>query len=481
MYRLISLTGPTKGQRITVDEEPMVLGRDADCAVVLDDVEVSRRHAVLEHRRDGLVIKDLGSMNRILVNKREVREAHLKHGDMVELGRTRFLVQAVVQAEVEPVAKGWMGPRARRSALWILAVMVLGAAGWWRLAAKREPGPASVAGTEPAATANVGIAPTQVTEQIRQMRQDLEIVTRSVRNIAKRQATPPPVAAATIPAIPAEAAPVEPAAPADEATRRNTDAFHAAQAAMASNRLDEADALLAALQAESPDFLPSYVLRARLYEQQGKLEKAIGQWSQVISRSADTPDYEQAYSARAKLAGQLARGAMPSNPMVKISSVTQRRFPKTEDYDEMRVFDIVLVPAGTGGILKDGNVRVEVWFFDEDVSNRSVSVTRAIVPRDPLIPRGVWVPGEEKSVTASYVVPRGFRFVSPAPDAGKQFHGYVIQVYAGDELQDEQARPATLLSPATEAVVAAGSDYDVLQGGSVEPSRLEVSQRPSQE
>jgi len=450
------LTGPTKGQRITVEEEPMVLGRDADCAVVLDDVEVSRRHAVLEHTRDGLVIKDLGSMNRILVNKREVREAHLKHGDMVELGRTRFLVQAVVQAEVASGKGKWNGARVRRSAAAALVLVTLVAAALWRLAPQRKLDPAPIAVAAPAAAPGPEIAPTQVTEQIRQMRQDLERVTKSVRSIARRQALPPPVAPTPAPAVPPVTASVEPVAQADEAGQKNEEAFHAAQAAMASNRLEEADALLADLQAASPDFLPSYVLRANVYERQGKLEKAIGQWSQLISRSAESPEYERANAERLRLGEELRHVTQSSNPAVKIESVTQRRFPKTEDYDEMRVFDIALMPTATGAMLKDGSVRVEVWFFDEDLSNRSVSVTRAIAPRDPLLPRGLWAPGEEKSVTASYVVPKGFRFESPAPDGNKRFHGYVVQAYLGNELQDELARPTTLLSPATEAVTVQG-------------------------
>ena len=100
MYRLIILTGPSTGLRITIESNPMVIGRDPDCAVRVEDPEVSRKHAVIEHRPDGIYIRDLGSMNRILVNKREVRETRLKHGDTIEVGLTRFLVQALVQADV---------------------------------------------------------------------------------------------------------------------------------------------------------------------------------------------------------------------------------------------------------------------------------------------------------------------------------------------------------------------------------------------
>ena len=79
----------------------MTVGRDPGCVIHLDDEEVAHRHAIFEHNDAGLVVRDLGTMNRVLVNKREVREAHLRHGDEIEIGRTRFLVQALLQTEVE--------------------------------------------------------------------------------------------------------------------------------------------------------------------------------------------------------------------------------------------------------------------------------------------------------------------------------------------------------------------------------------------
>ncbi|HMP74152.1 MAG TPA: FHA domain-containing protein, partial [Kiritimatiellia bacterium] len=102
IYRLIIITGPLKGQRVTIDPEPMTIGRDPESTLVLPDDEAALKHAVIEHRDDGLFIRDLGSMHKIIVNKREVSSARIKHGDTLEIGRTRFLVQAVVKAEVNP-------------------------------------------------------------------------------------------------------------------------------------------------------------------------------------------------------------------------------------------------------------------------------------------------------------------------------------------------------------------------------------------
>ena len=85
IYRLIVLTGPLKGQRITVDPEPMTIGRQEECDIQLPDNEVALHHARLEHRGAELFIRDLGSMNKVILNKREVQETRLKHGDILEL------------------------------------------------------------------------------------------------------------------------------------------------------------------------------------------------------------------------------------------------------------------------------------------------------------------------------------------------------------------------------------------------------------
>jgi pSer/pThr/pTyr-binding forkhead associated (FHA) protein len=123
MYRLIILTGPSTGLRVTIETKPMVIGRDADCAIRVADEEVAKKHAVIEHRPDGIYIRDLGSMNRILVNQHEVRETRLKHGDVIELGLTRFLVQALVQADVTDEKD--MGKHVRKVALVSAAVALM--------------------------------------------------------------------------------------------------------------------------------------------------------------------------------------------------------------------------------------------------------------------------------------------------------------------------------------------------------------------
>jgi pSer/pThr/pTyr-binding forkhead associated (FHA) protein len=69
------------------------IGRGLACEVRLDDATVSRRHALLVARDDGVDLLDDRSSNGTHVNGARVAEARLRHGDAIDLGdvRLRFL------------------------------------------------------------------------------------------------------------------------------------------------------------------------------------------------------------------------------------------------------------------------------------------------------------------------------------------------------------------------------------------------------
>jgi hypothetical protein len=76
------------GKRIVLSGDVMTLGRSRECDAVVDDPNMSRRHAELRPHGDDWTIHDLGSTNGIKVNGRRVRAATLSHGDRVTLGLT---------------------------------------------------------------------------------------------------------------------------------------------------------------------------------------------------------------------------------------------------------------------------------------------------------------------------------------------------------------------------------------------------------
>ena len=61
-----------------------------DAEVFLDDVTVSRNHALLVRRRDGLYIDDLGSLNGTYVNRRRIESHRLQNGDELQVGKYKL-------------------------------------------------------------------------------------------------------------------------------------------------------------------------------------------------------------------------------------------------------------------------------------------------------------------------------------------------------------------------------------------------------
>jgi hypothetical protein len=75
------------GKRLVVPPGGAMIGRSRDCDIVLDDSNVSRRHAEITPGGQGWRIQDLGSTNGVRVNGRQVEGPHpLESGDRVELG-----------------------------------------------------------------------------------------------------------------------------------------------------------------------------------------------------------------------------------------------------------------------------------------------------------------------------------------------------------------------------------------------------------
>lgn len=63
------------------------LGRGFGATLQLEDLGVSRRHAIVVQRRTGVRILDDRSANGTWVNGRRVHEAELRDGDVIVLGR----------------------------------------------------------------------------------------------------------------------------------------------------------------------------------------------------------------------------------------------------------------------------------------------------------------------------------------------------------------------------------------------------------
>jgi FHA domain/zinc-ribbon domain len=82
--------GGRAGETFVPQDERTTIGRSPDCPVFLDDVTVSRRHAVLLERDGRWFVEDLGSLNGTFVNRRRVESSELSDGDELQIGKYRL-------------------------------------------------------------------------------------------------------------------------------------------------------------------------------------------------------------------------------------------------------------------------------------------------------------------------------------------------------------------------------------------------------
>ncbi|MHB8470673.1 MAG: FHA domain-containing protein [Gaiellaceae bacterium] len=82
--------GGRSGEMFVPQGDETMIGRSPDCAVFLDDVTVSRRHAALVHREGRWFVEDQGSLNGTFVNRRRVETAELSDGDELQIGKYRL-------------------------------------------------------------------------------------------------------------------------------------------------------------------------------------------------------------------------------------------------------------------------------------------------------------------------------------------------------------------------------------------------------
>ena len=87
MGMLVVRRGPNAGSRYVLDANVTALGRHPDSDIFLDDITVSRRHAVIGRVADGYEVRDAGSLNGTYVDHERVDTAPLQHLADLQIGR----------------------------------------------------------------------------------------------------------------------------------------------------------------------------------------------------------------------------------------------------------------------------------------------------------------------------------------------------------------------------------------------------------
>ncbi len=86
--------GGRTGEVFALAAERIEVGRSPDCDIFLDDVTVSRRHAVISQDGGRFVIEDLGSLNGTFLNRRRIDRAPLSDDDELQIGKYRLVFLA---------------------------------------------------------------------------------------------------------------------------------------------------------------------------------------------------------------------------------------------------------------------------------------------------------------------------------------------------------------------------------------------------
>lgn len=82
--------GGRAGESFGTDGPRTLIGRSPECDVFLDDVTVSRKHAVVSERDGAFLVEDQGSLNGTFVNRKRVESAQLEDGDELQIGKYRL-------------------------------------------------------------------------------------------------------------------------------------------------------------------------------------------------------------------------------------------------------------------------------------------------------------------------------------------------------------------------------------------------------
>jgi FHA domain-containing protein/zinc ribbon protein len=87
---VIRAGGGRAGEAFVLDGDRMTVGRRPDSHIFLDDITVSRDHAVIVHRSGDYYLDDCGSLNGTYVNRSRIESHRLSDGDELQVGKYKL-------------------------------------------------------------------------------------------------------------------------------------------------------------------------------------------------------------------------------------------------------------------------------------------------------------------------------------------------------------------------------------------------------
>jgi two-component system, cell cycle response regulator len=88
---LIVLAGNSVGEMYKISKSETVIGRGSQADIHVVDDGISRRHAMIVHKGEEVLVRDLGSTNGTYCNGERISEHVLSDGDKIQVGSTTIL------------------------------------------------------------------------------------------------------------------------------------------------------------------------------------------------------------------------------------------------------------------------------------------------------------------------------------------------------------------------------------------------------
>jgi hypothetical protein len=87
---VIRAGGGRAGESFALESDRLTVGRRPDSDIFLDDVTVSRDHAMIVRRGSDYYLDDCGSLNGTYVNRRRIESHRLADGDELQIGKYKL-------------------------------------------------------------------------------------------------------------------------------------------------------------------------------------------------------------------------------------------------------------------------------------------------------------------------------------------------------------------------------------------------------
>lgn len=87
MFRIILKLNNTVLKELKIDQDEIIIGRDTGSDIQIDNIAVSREHAMITKGPNYIFVADMNSKNGTFVNGKKINKKYLKDDDEILIGK----------------------------------------------------------------------------------------------------------------------------------------------------------------------------------------------------------------------------------------------------------------------------------------------------------------------------------------------------------------------------------------------------------